>query len=97
MRVLFILFGVTPTAICLLLAFDLWPDWRVRGGGVFLAVGIILCSMIGALGLSEPRRTPENYSPGCRALLVWMLLVFFDAAILYFKYGLSVFTPDAWW
>jgi hypothetical protein len=97
MRTLFILFGLSPTIVCILLALNLWPDWHVRGGGIFLAVGIVLCSMIGALGLSEPRRTPENYSPGCRALFIWMVLVLLDAAILYFRFGISVFAPEKWW
>lgn len=91
MRVFFILFGLLPTIVCLMLATNTWPDWHIPAGGVFLAVSIVLCSMIGALGITEPRRSPDNYSPGCRALMVWGTLVLLDAAILFFKFGLHHF------
>jgi hypothetical protein len=95
MRYFFIGFGLIPTAVCVMLATDTWPNWRIPAGGVFLAVSIVLCSMIGALGISEPRRPPENYSPGGRALLVWFGLVLLDAAILFARFGISSFLPGS--
>lgn len=95
MRLFFIFFGLIPTIVCVMLATGTWPNWEIPAGGVFLTVSIVLCSMIGALGITEPRRTPDNYSPGGRAVLVWLALVLIDAAILFFKFGLgSLFTPS---
>jgi hypothetical protein len=92
MRTFFILFGLSPTAVCLMLATGTWPKWNIPAGGVFLAVGIVLFSMVGALGITEPRRHRDHYQPGGWAVLVWLGLVLLDAAILYARFGLSAFS-----
>lgn len=93
MRIFFIGFGLIPTAVCTMLATDTWPNWRIPAGGVFLAVSIVLFSMVGALGITEPRRHQDNYAPGGKVVLVWVGLVLLDAAILFSKFGLASFLP----
>jgi len=91
MRTIFILFGLSPTSVCLLLAMDMWPKWEIPAGGVFLAVSIVLFSMIGALAITEPRRHRDNYQAGGWTVLVWVGLVLLDAGILYARFGISYF------
>jgi hypothetical protein len=83
MRAFLIAFGLFPTVICLLLATGTFPNWDIPAGGIFLSVAIVLCPMIGALAITEPRRPPQNYSPGCKALLVWAHLVIFNLILLF--------------
>jgi hypothetical protein len=91
MRIFFIIFGLSPTVVCLMLATNAWPNWDIPAGGVFLATAIVLCSMIGALAIVEPRRHRDNYQPGGWAVLVWFGLVLLDAAILFVRFGLTAF------
>ena len=94
-RTFFILVGVAPTAVCIMLATNTWPWWDIPAGGVFLSVAIVLGSMIGALGITEPRRHRDNYQPGAWALLVWIALVAIDAGILYARFGLDHFLKNS--